>query len=274
MNLHAVVGPLVGAVNPNQIIAVQVSVGTTEAADGSQQPAYATPGSITASIGGTFTASASGTTLDVTAVLTGSLQSGDVVSGTDGTNSLPAGCFIASQLTGTAGGVGTYELSAAPASGTLNPCEVTSASTTLNVGAIAQGVVQAGQSLTDVPTALLAGTLVTGQLSGITGGPGLYLINQQQTVASETMTTSMTLVAQVQAMTGGDLRHMDMLNLQGSHRTLYVNAPLRGAVRVSLKGGDIVTLPDGSVWLVNQVMEPFFGTAGFQKVVITLQDGS
>lgn len=82
------------------------------------------------------------------------------------------------------------------------------------------------------------------------------------------------LLAQVQPLTGGDLRHVDALNIQGIHRVLYFSANVHAAVRVSLKGGDLVVLPDKSVWLVNQELEPFFSTAGWTKVFITLQNGS
>lgn len=275
MNLHQIVSPVIGVVNPNQIIGVQVSVGQTANPDGTVSPAYATPGTITASIGGTFTASAAGNVLTVLAVLSGSLQAGDAVSGSDGTNALVTGAAVIEQLTGAAGGTGTYLLNGtATAGGSLNPCTVTSASTVLNVTGTQGGVLQAGQTVGGTSGTPLPGTLITGQLTGFAGGPGLYAISPQQTMAGTVTTTSMTLLAQIQAMTGGDLRHMDMLNLQGSHRAIYVSFPLSGAARVSLKGGDVVTFPDGTVWLVNQNQEPFFLTAGWQKVIVTLQDGA
>jgi hypothetical protein len=144
----------------------------------------------------------------------------------------------------------------------------------LNVSAVAAGVLQAGETLADGSSHLLAGTLITGQLSGSQGGPGLYSISQQQTVASEAMSTSLSLFAQVQPMATGDLRHMDALNIQGSHRSLYYNGQISGVIRVALKGGDIVTLANGSVWKVTQSLEPFYDTAGWSKVAITLQLGS
>ena len=277
MNLHGIVAGVVGAVNPLQLVGIQISIGNTENADGSLVPAYATPGSITASIGGTLTASIpdpnNPTTLSVAAVLSGSLQVGDAVSGSDGVNALPQGCTILQQLSGTIGGVGTYELSAGTISGVLEPCAVTSASTVLAVSAIAAGMLEPGQTLAG-SGALESGTLITGQLSGTIGGTGLYSISQQQTVAGETMTTSMSLLAQVQPLSASDLRHMDAINLQGSHKAVYISAPVRGIVRPALKGGDLLILPDGSVWLVTQPLESFYPTAGWNKFVITLQDGS
>ena len=275
MNLHQIVSSAVGAVNPSQIVGIRISIGAVAGADGVSLPAYAAPGSITASIGGTFTASIpdpvnNPTTLNVAAVLTGSLQVGDVVSGTDGTNTLPAGVSVLSQLTGVAGGAGTYQLSLP---GTLNSCTVTSVSDVLNVLAIAGGVPQAGQTLTD-SGALLAGTMITGQISGVAGGLGLYSLSQVQTVASETMATAVSVLAQIQPLSTSDIRHMDALNIQGKHLAMYANLDLNGGVRVVLKGGDLVTLPDGSVWLVTEGTEQFYSSAGWSKVILTLQDGS
>jgi hypothetical protein len=271
MNLNVVVAPLIGAINPNQPAKIQVSVGQ----DSSGNPVYATPGGLTASIGATFTASVDGTTMTVTAVAAGVISDNDAVSGTDGLgNTLPAGAYVYDQLSGATGGIGTYELGGVDDGQILESIAVTGASTVLNVTAIASGVPQAGQTLADTGSLLTAGTMITGQLSGSQGGVGAYSLSEQQTVASEALTTAMTLFVQEQPLTGGNLRHMDALNLQGSHRALYVNNNLRGAVRVALKGGDIVTLANGSVWLVTQVLEPFFDSAGWQKVAITLQDGS
>lgn len=275
MNLHQIVSSAVGAVNPSQIVGIRISIGAVAGADGVSLPAYAAPGSITASIGGTFTASIpdpvnNPTTLNVAAVLTGSLQVGDVVSGTDGTNTLPTGVSVLSQMTGVAGGTGTYQLSLP---GTLNICTVTSVSDVLNVSAIAGGVPQAGQTLID-SGALLAGTMITGQISGVAGGLGLYSLSQVQTVASETMATAVSVLAQIQPLSTSDIRHMDALNIQGKHLAMYANLDLNGGVRVVLKGGDLVTLPDGSVWLVTEGAEQFYSSAGWSKVILTLQDGS
>jgi hypothetical protein len=276
MNLHGQVAGAIGAINPNQVVQVRTSIGSVGSADGSQTPAFATPGALTASIGGTFTASIpdpvnAPTTLNVAAVLQGSLQVGDAVSGSDGTNSLPVGTTILAQLTGPAGGAGTYTLSVAAV---LNSCTVTAASTVLNVSALSTGKLLAGQTLAGAAP-LIAGTLVTKQLSGSpAGGRGLYSISQQQTVPGQAMMTTMSIVAQVQALTGSDLRHMDALNIQGSHRSLYASTLIRGIVRPKLAGGDLIVLPDGSVWLVTQSGEPFFSTADWEKVIITLQNGA
>lgn len=144
-------------------------------------------GTITGSIGGTFTASATtAKVLTVTAVLTGSLQVGDVVSGTDGTDSLPAGCMIVSQLTGSPGSTGTYSISAAPTPGNMTSTTVTSLSTTLDVTADASVMIASGDVL--LGGSIAANTYIVSQISGTTGGAGLYAISTAQTAASTTIT--------------------------------------------------------------------------------------
>lgn len=274
MNLHGIVAGYVGSVNPQIPVSIAVSVGQgATLPDGTRPPAYATPGSVTASIGGTVTASANGTTLTVTAVAEGTLQPGDYVSATDvDDNALPAGCVIVEQISGSGGGVGVYELSAGTSSGVLLSCTVTSVGDTLNVTAVGAGKLQVGQTLADITGDLVAGTLITGQLSGANGGPGTYSLNQQQSVPPEAMTTSLVLLGQVQPLSGADLRQIEGLNLQGSMKAIYVNGRLAGGVRVELKGGDVVTLPDRTAWLVTKMLEPWNVTAGWTKALLTLQN--
>lgn len=80
-----------------------------------------------------------------------------------------------------------------------------------------------------------------------------------------------TVLVQVQALSGRDLRQVEGLNLQGTLRSIYINGEIDGVVRVALKGGDLITLPDCSVWLVTLVPEPWTTTAGWTKAIMTLQ---
>ena len=240
--------------------------------DGNQVPAYATPGSIVASIGGTFTCTSSGSILNVNGVLTGSLQPGDTISGTDGTNSLTTGATIESQLSGTPGGAGTYQMSGSATTGDLASCTVTSLSSVLNVtGVTGTTVLQIGQTLSDASGILLPKTNIVALIGG-TGGIGTYQLNQPQTVPAEAMTTALTLLAQIQAMSTRDLRQVDSLNLQGTMSAIYLSGEISAIVRPSNRGGDLIIFPDGSVYLVNLVTEPWSLTAGWTKVIATLQD--
>ncbi len=110
------------------------------------------------------------------------------------------------------------------------------ADTTLTVTSITSGVLQPGQLLSDTTAALLAGTRITAQLTGPTGGVGTYSVNQEQTVALEAMTTSLFLFAQIQPLSIPDLKQIEGLNIQGDKKAIYINGALDGVIRVTLKG--------------------------------------
>ena len=76
---------------------------------------------------------------------------------------------------------------------------------------------------------------------------------------------------QVQSLSSEDIRQVDGLNLQGRMAALYINGNINGLVRISNKGGDIITMPDGSIWLVAIVLENW---PDWCKVAVTLQNGS
>lgn len=83
-----------------------------------------------------------------------------------------------------------------------------------------------------------------------------------------------TVLAQVQPLSTRDLQQLEGINLGGEMRSVYLNGIVNGVVRVLLKGGDLITLPDGTIWLVTMVPEAWNLTAGWTKAVITLQNGS
>jgi hypothetical protein len=77
--------------------------------------------------------------------------------------------------------------------------------------------------------------------------------------------------AQVQDLSADDLRQVEALNLQGSHKTIYLNGSVAGIVRDASEGGDLVTLPDGSIWLITKVVEQW---PDWCHAIMTLQNGS
>ena len=125
--------------------------------------------SVTASVGSTFTASAGSpsTQLVVTSV-TGLISIGDTLSGTG----ITASTTILSQVSGTTGGAGTYVLSAA---NTCSSATVTSFGTVLKVTAVGSGVLNPGNSITG--TGITSGTTILSQISGTTGGIGIYSLS-------------------------------------------------------------------------------------------------
>lgn len=198
MNLHAIVSPYIGAVNPLSLVGIQISAGSVTGANGIPVPKYETPGALTASI----------------------------------------------------------------------------ASNVLNVSAVSSGLLKPGQTIAGVGVAV--GSMITSQISGARAGAGTYALNNQQADLGAVvgMTTSLSLLAQIQPMTKSDLMQLEGLNLNGDKKAIYLNGSIDGVVRVELKGGDLVTTPNGQVWLVVQNLEGFDATAGWTKAAMVLQNGS
>jgi hypothetical protein len=76
---------------------------------------------------------------------------------------------------------------------------------------------------------------------------------------------------QVQSLQYNDLIMTDGLDIQGERRAMYINGNWDGVVRADQTGGDLITLPDGSVWLVAMVLENWASVDGWVKVAVTRQ---
>lgn len=79
-----------------------------------------------------------------------------------------------------------------------------------------------------------------------------------------------TVPAQIQAQTYKDIQQTQGLNLNGTRRSIYLYGKVDGLVRPENKGGDLITLADGSVWLVSMVLEQW--NLDWCKCAITLQN--
>lgn len=125
--------------------------------------------------------------LTVTAVLSGTLYPGVLLSGTN----VVSGTQVLSQLSGTAGGVGTYSVSIAQTAATAAAPETISGTYGLFTavsaltGTFAVGDILAGSGGGGVT----AGTQITALGTG-TGGLGTYIVQTTQTVTSSTITSS------------------------------------------------------------------------------------
>lgn len=149
-------------------------------ADGTPNVGAAPAGaSATGSIGATFTATATGTSLAVTSV-TGKISIGETISGTG----VPAGTTIIAQVSGTTGGAGTYTTSVAT---TASAATVTSFGDVVNVTAVGSGTLNVGDAITG--TGVPAGATLASQVSGSPGSTGVYTIN----VPASTYAASTTL---------------------------------------------------------------------------------
>lgn len=164
--------------------------------------------SITQDASVTATTTLNSTSLNVTAVTSGTIRIGQTISG----SGIPTGTTIVALGTGT-GGTGTYTMSAAATAGasgvtvtgTVASTSMTgttngsssftgtasSASTSLTAGGTITGSITVGQYLTG--TGIAAGTYITAIASGTYGGAGTYTISQNTTGAvSGTVTGSAT----------------------------------------------------------------------------------
>lgn len=123
--------------------------------------------SATASAGfdGTATLNST-TTLSVTAVTHGIITPGDVVADTTTGGNIPAGTTIVSQLTGIAGGVGTYQMSQAATASAVGDT-VTTSSDFMLVTAVASGSLNPEDVFTG--TGVAAGTAVVSQATPFSG---------------------------------------------------------------------------------------------------------
>jgi hypothetical protein len=114
--------------------------------------------------------------LTVTAVGSGTVVVGGIISGTG----ISTGTQVTSQISGTAGGVGVYTISPSQqksiASGT-----VSGTYGLLTIGGTVTGTYRVGQVISGGTTS--AGTVITALGTG-TGGAGTYIVNNTQTVAS------------------------------------------------------------------------------------------
>lgn len=132
--------------------------------------------------------------LTVTAVGSGTVYPGSTISGTG----IATGTMISSQLTGTAGGVGTYLLSigqqtaaSTTVSGTYGLLTIGTATGTFVVGDVISG------------TNVVAGTAITANVSGSGGSSGTMVVNNNTAVSSTTITASVAVETKFWATSSG-----------------------------------------------------------------------
>lgn len=80
-----------------------------------------------------------------------------------------------------------------------------------------------------------------------------------------------TVNASIQALQYNDIVQADSMQIEGVRRKMYVYGEVDGLVRSKNKGGDLVTLPNGSVWKVALIAEAW---ATWTCAIITLENGS
>lgn len=78
--------------------------------------------------------------------------------------------------------------------------------------------------------------------------------------------------AQIQPLQATDLQLADRLNIQGNRRKVYLYGQTDGIVRADRKGGDVLTFPDKTEWLVVVQLETWGGKDGWTCVMCTQQN--
>lgn len=150
------------------------------AAGSTATSAASVTGSIAASTA-SVTGSINNNVLTVTVVSSGTLVPGGTLSGTN----VASGTKIVSQLSGTAGGVGTYSVS--PSEQTVASTSISETYGTMTVTAVTSGTISIGQTVSG--SGVTAGTRVTAFGTGA-GGTGTYIVDPTQTAASTTITVA------------------------------------------------------------------------------------
>jgi hypothetical protein len=147
------------------------------------------------------TASIAGTTMTVSAITTGAYAPGQTASGVG----IASGTTIVSQLTGTAGSTGTYQVSI---SQTVASTTVTGSGGCLTVATVTTGTLAVGQKLSG--SGVTSNTTITNFLTGV-GGTGKYAVDLSQTVAPSTTITATGGTLTVTVVSTGSLGLGDVL---------------------------------------------------------------
>jgi hypothetical protein len=152
----------------------------TFAASGSPTNVASVTGSIAASTA-SVTGSINGNVLTVTAVGSGTVVPGATLSGTG----VASGTKVTSQIGGTAGGIGTYNVDIPEQ--TVASTTISLTYGTLTVSAVGSGTLGLGDVLSG--SGVTTGTVITGLLTG-NGGTGTYVVSPTQTAGSTTITAA------------------------------------------------------------------------------------
>ena len=134
--------------------------------------------------------------LTVAGTITGTFQTGATVTGPG----VAAGTTITSQISGAAGGAGTYFVT--PRNQTIaTPEAINCQFGIMTVSAMTSGAFSVGDILSGAGVA--AGTVITQTLTGTTGGLGTYVVNNNTVVASGTITAQGGIETKWYAMSAG-----------------------------------------------------------------------
>ena len=197
-----------GSVNLSGVASFTAAAIAIQAALNQNLPVAAvTTGDSIAPVSVSFTGTTSGLLLQVTAISSGSIEIGALISGLK----VPAGTQINSQLSGAPGGVGLYSLYV-PA-GTIAPESMTESYGVLTVGSVSSGAVADGEQVTDASGHVIPDTAIESNLSG-SGAGSTWLVNNALTVSSENMTMTAAPLSVVYTAITGDTANRGYFSIQ------------------------------------------------------------
>lgn len=80
------------------------------------------------------------------------------------------------------------------------------------------------------------------------------------------------VVIQKQPLQYNDIVMTDGLNLQGERCKMYLKGNWNGIIRADQRGGDLITLADGTLWLVAVQAENWSDASGWTAIIATRQN--
>lgn len=166
----------------------------------------------------TGTGSIAGTTMTISATTRGGYAPGKQVAGAG----IAPGTTIISQLSGTAGSTGTYQVSIAQ---TVSSGTITATGGVLTVSGITTGTLAVGQTLSG--SGVTASTKIDNLLTG-TGGTGTYSVDTSQTVAPSTTITASGGTLTISAVSAGTFGLGDVFTGAGVTAGNHITAFLTG----------------------------------------------
>ncbi len=197
-----------GSVNLSGVASFTAAAVAIQAALNQNLPVAAvTTGDSIAPVSVSFTGTTDGLLLQVTAISSGSIEIGALISGLK----VPAGTQINSQLSGTPGGVGLYSLYV-PA-GTIGSESMTESYGVLTIGSVSSGTVADGEQVTDASGQVIPDTAIESNLSG-SGAGSTWLVNNALTVSSENMTMTGVPLSVVYTAITGDTANRGYFSIQ------------------------------------------------------------
>jgi hypothetical protein len=251
-----------GSINLSGVKSFTAAATAIQAALNQNLPVAAvTTGDSIAPVSVSFTGSTNGLLLDVTAVSSGAIEIGALVSGAK----VPAGTQINSQISGTPGGVGIYSLYV-PA-GTISSETMTESYGVLTIGSTSSGTVADGEQVTGAGVAPL--TAIEANLSG-SGAGSTWLVNFAQTLASESMTMTAAPLSVLYTAIIGDTANRGYFSIQQNGDFLYNSSSLTYATGSAAASLDL-TLTSGAY--DSTPGQDITSSAAFMNNVIQTEDG-